>query len=168
MNFWMEPSQKAAFEHARLTTAHYSKSFYLSARILPRERRWATYALYGFCRYADNLIDNPRGRSSSELLEEVNFMKREIRIAYRTGESENPIIGPYIAVAKRYGIPMEYPLDLLRGVAMDIQTPRYQTFEELYVFCYRVAGVVGLMMNYVLGFRDQAAFEYAEKLGVAM
>ncbi|MCK6621701.1 MAG: phytoene/squalene synthase family protein [Calditrichaceae bacterium] len=168
MKFWQASEHRASFEHARLLTAHHSKSFYISARMLPRERRWATYALYGFCRYADNLIDNPRQRSAAELLAEADFIANELRIAYRTGESEHPVIHPFIVAAKRYGIPIEYPLDLLKGVKMDIQRTRYRTFEDLYVFCYRVAGVVGLMMTHVLGYKDRAAFQYAEKLGVAM
>ena len=50
---WKKPEHKVSFEHARLLTAHYSKSFYISAKMLPQEKRWATFALYGFCRYAD-------------------------------------------------------------------------------------------------------------------
>lgn len=166
--FWLTSENKASFEHARMMTAHYSKSFYISARMLPRERRWATYALYGFCRYADNLIDNPRSRTTSELEEEVHFISKELKRAYRTGESEHPLLKPFVVVAMKYGIPIEYPLELLKGVLMDIKATRYQTFNELYLFCYRVAGVVGLMMTYVLGYKSARAFHYAEKLGIAM
>ncbi|NIS38780.1 phytoene/squalene synthase family protein [Candidatus Saccharibacteria bacterium] len=168
MKFWKNSQYKAAFEHARLLTAHYSKSFYISARLLPEERRWATFALYGFCRYADNLIDNPRNRSKAELLNEIDTIGSELQIAYRTGESEHPLILPYIVVAKKYGIPSQYPLELLNGVKMDIQNTGYRTFDDLYLFCYRVAGVVGIMMTYVLGYKDEAAFKYAESLGIAM
>ncbi|MFZ0391367.1 MAG: phytoene/squalene synthase family protein [Calditrichia bacterium] len=168
MNLHLSPDHKAAFEYARQQTAYHSKSFFFSARMLPGERRWATYGLYGFCRYADNLIDNPRSRTEQELLQEADMMAQEIRIAYRTGESEHPIVKSFIAVAKQFDIPIEYPLDLIRGVKMDIQRSRYQTFDELYVFCYRVAGVVGLMMTNVLGYKNDAAFHYAEKLGIAM
>jgi phytoene synthase len=154
--------------HARLATAHYSKSFFVSTMLLPPERRWATFALYNFCRYVDNLIDNPRERSIAELKNEVECFRNELLLAYQKGESEHPIIKPYIFIAKRYGIPMEYPLDLLKGVLMDIEIARYDSFEELYLFCYRVAGVVGLMMTYVLGYNDDKAFEYAEQLGIAM
>jgi phytoene synthase len=168
MKFWLISENKASFEHARMLTAHYSKSFYISARMLPRERRWATFALYGFCRYADNLIDNPRYRTTKELEEEVNFISKELKRAYRTGESEHPILKPFVVVALKYGIPIEYPLELLKGVLMDIKTTRYETFDDLYLFCYRVAGVVGLMMTYVLGYKSAKAFHYAEKLGIAM
>ena len=168
VKFWLTSENRASFEHARMLTAHHSKSFYISARMLPQERRWATYALYGFCRYADNLIDNPRSRTTMELEEEINFISNELKRAYRTGESEHPILKPFIVVAMKYGIPIEYPLELLKGVLMDIKATRYQTFDELYLFCYRVAGVVGLMMTYVLGYKSDKAFDYAEKLGIAM
>jgi len=168
MKFWLKSENKPAFEFARLSTKHYSKSFYISAKMLPKETRWATYALYGFCRYADNLIDNPRNRSVEELLEEVKFVKWELGRAYKTGESEHPIIQSFIIVAKKYGIPIKYPLELIEGVQMDIQKSRYESFDELHLFAYRVAGVVGLMMTHVLGYKDKRAFEYAEKLGIAM
>lgn len=168
MKFWKTPEHKVSFEHARLLTAHYSKSFYISAKMLPPQKRWATFALYGFCRYADNLIDNPRNRSREDLIHEVDYLEHEIKCAYASGESEHPIIQPFIYVAKTYQIPMEYPLDLLKGVKMDLTQKRYETFEDLYVFCYRVAGVVGLMMTYVLGYKSDKAFKDAEKLGIAM
>ncbi|MDZ7291805.1 MAG: phytoene/squalene synthase family protein [candidate division KSB1 bacterium] len=168
MRFWLEPANRAAFEHARQITAHYSKSFYLSAYMLPVEKRWATYAIYGFCRYADNLIDKRRSRKAEEILLEVDFLARELEVAYRTGESEHPIVLPFIVVAQRHGIPIQYPLDLLRGVQMDVEITRYRNFDELHVFCYRVAAVVGLMMTHVLGCENEEAFGYAEKLGIAM
>ncbi|UCE06548.1 MAG: phytoene/squalene synthase family protein [bacterium] len=168
MNFWEQPDYKVSFEHVKLLTAHWSKSFYFSARFLPKEKRWATYALYGFCRYADNLIDNPRTRPKQQLLSEVACFRKELKLAYRWGESEHPILKPFILVAKKYGIPIEYPLDLLKGVQMDIEATRYETFSDLYVFCYRVASVVGLMMTHIMGYKDDQAFEYAEKLGIAM
>ena len=59
--------------------------------MLPSERRWATYALYGFCRHCDNLIDVPRQRTEAEILREIRFLAEELRIAYNTGESEHPV-----------------------------------------------------------------------------
>lgn len=169
MRSWkLTDGDQAAFEYARRITAYYSKSFYVSARILPSDRRWATYALYGFCRHCDNLIDTPRQRTRSEIFGEIDFLTEELQIAYNTNESEHPVIRALILVAKRYGIPIEYPLDLLKGVAMDLQQARYKTFDELTFFCYRVAAVVGLMMTHVLGYKDTRAFEYAKHLGIAM
>ena len=169
MKLWKPASEnRAAFEHARRITAYYSKSFYFSARMLPSEQRWATYALYGFCRHCDNLIDTPRQRTEAEILREIQSVGEELQIAYDTGESEHPVIRAFILVAKSYGIPIAYPLDLLKGVAMDIQRTRYKTFDDLSLFCYRVAAVVGLMMTHVLGYKDDLAFDYAKQLGIAM
>lgn len=165
---WLQGENKVVFEHAKQIAAHHSKSFYFTTKLLPREKQWATFALYGYCRYADNLIDNPRKRSREELLKEVDSLSAELEIAYRTGESEHPIVKPFILVAQNYDIPQVYPQELLAGVKMDIKIDRYLNFDELHLFAYRVAGVVGLMMTYVLGFKSDTAFEYAEKLGIAM
>jgi phytoene synthase len=165
---YVNKNNRAQFKYARSLTAHYSKSFYLSTRLLPRRKQWATFALYGFCRHIDNLTDNPRARTEKELVRELNFLESELKTAYRTGESEHPIIGPYISVAKEFGIAKEYPLDLIKGVHMDTHKNRYETFDELYLFAYRVAGVVGLMMTPLLGYNNPEALEDAEKLGIAM
>ena len=168
MKMWKAEENRAAFEYARKITAHYSKSFYFSTQMLPKERRWATFALYGFCRHCDNLIDTPRQRTEAEILREIQRLTEELQIAYNTGESQDPIIRAFILVAKMYGIPIAYPFDLLNGVAMDVQQTRYKTFDELSLFCYRVAAVVGLMMTHVLGYKDERAFSYAKQLGIAM
>ncbi|MCY4566800.1 MAG: phytoene/squalene synthase family protein, partial [Candidatus Poribacteria bacterium] len=99
---------------------------------------------------------------------EIQLLTEELQVAYNTGESQHPIIRAFILVAKSYGIPIEYPLDLLKGVAMDVQQTRYKTIDELSLFCYRVAAVVGLMMTHVLGYKDERAFGYAKQLGIAM
>ena len=166
--YWTSEAHRVNFRFARQLTAHHSKSFYFSTRLLPQEKQWATFGLYGFCRYVDNLIDNPRNRSVQELLQEVDHLQQELEIAYRTGESEHPILQPFIEVANRYHIPMEYPVDLLRGVRMDLEHRRYATFDELYLFAYHVAGVVGIMMTYILGSDSPEAVQYAEKLGIAL
>ena len=165
---WKAEENRVAFEYARRITAYYSKSFYFSAKMLPKEQRWATYALYGFCRHCDNLIDTPRQRTETEIVREIQLLTEELHVAYNTGESQHPIIRAFILVAKAYGIPIEYPLDLLKGVAMDVQQTRYKTFDALSLFCYRVAAVVGLMMTYVLGYKNERAFRYAKQLGIAM
>jgi phytoene synthase len=165
---FVDKHNRAQFKYARSLTAHYSKSFYLSTRLLPRRKQWATFALYSFCRHIDNLTDNPRARTEKEIVRELKFLESELKTAYRTGESEHPIVGPYISVAKEFGIAKEYPLDLLKGVQMDTNKNRYDTFDDLYLFAYRVAGVVGLMMTPLLGYRDPDAMNYAENLGIAM
>ncbi|MFP4527640.1 MAG: phytoene/squalene synthase family protein [Candidatus Kapaibacterium sp.] len=163
-----EHAAKPYFEFSRAITRYYAKSFYFSAQFLPRDVRWATYAVYGFCRHADNIVDNPRLRTQSQIIAELDSLCDELRIAWQTGESENPALFSFVRVGRSVDMPIEYPLDLIEGVRMDLTKSRYNNFDELYIFCYRVASVVGLMMTYVLGFRDERALEYAEKMGIAM
>ncbi len=167
MNY-LTNENKPQFKYARDLTAYYAKSFYFSAAMLPREKRWATYALYGFRRYVDNLIDTPRPRNIEQVTLELDYLEKELKIAYRTGESEHPIIKPYIAVATHFSIPIEHSLELIKGVKMDTHKRRYDSFDDLYLFAYRVAGVVGLMMTPLLGYSDARAMEHAESLGIAM
>jgi phytoene synthase len=168
MSFWNQPEAKASFEYARAMTSHYSKSFYFSTQLLPQSKRWATYAVYGFCRYADNLVDDPRGRDREAIKNELTNLRNEIRLAYATNHSENPVVKPFIIAAKAYDIPMRYPLELINGVSMDLEQQRYKNFDDLYLYCFRVASVVGLMMTHILGYTKIEAFDYAEKLGIAM
>jgi phytoene synthase len=165
---YLNSENKPQFKYARDLTAYYAKSFYFSAALLPREKRWATYALYGFCRYVDNLIDVPRPRDVEQVTHELDYLEEEIHIGYRTGESEHPVLKPYIAVSKHFNIPKEHSLELIKGVKMDTHKRRYDTFDELYLFAYRVAGVVGLMMTPLLGYNDERALDHAESLGIAM
>ncbi len=166
--YWEEESVKLNFGYSKSIIAHYAKSFYFSAQFLPKDRRWAAYAVYSFCRFADNIIDNPRNRSNDELLQELDSFSCELQQGYKYGESEHPALSAFIKVAKIYNIPLKYPLELIEGVKMDLTISHYNTFDELYLFAYRVAAVVGLMMTYILGFEDEETLVYAEKLGIAM
>ncbi|MGC9513325.1 MAG: phytoene/squalene synthase family protein [Fidelibacterota bacterium] len=165
-----DPNKPHLLSHAYVKniTALYARSFYFASRFFPKHKRQATYALYGFARYTDNLVDNPRDRDREELQRELDHLRWEIETAYRRKESEHPALKPFIQTAISFSIPIEYPLDLIKGVSMDISHSRYTHFEDLYVYCYRVAGTIGLMMTYIIGFSHRDAFEYAEKLGVAM
>lgn len=166
---WKDPYYRSSFELARLTTAEWSKSFYMASNLLPKDKRWATYALYAFCRLVDNIVDQPRpDRSRLEIVRELEAIVHELHVAYRTGESEHPVLRAYIQVALEYDIPLEHALDLIRGVKMDLELDRYESYDQLYLFSYRVASVVGLMMTHVLGFSHPVALRYAEELGIAM
>jgi len=146
----------------------YAKSFYFANKLLPKIKREAAYSIYGFCRYADNIVDNPRNRTIEEVKNEILCLKNELILAYKYKESEHPILSSFIYYAEYFKIPIDYPLDLLDGVLMDTEIKEFVTFEELYVYCYKVASVVGLMMCYILGFKTNEALIYAEKMGIAM
>jgi phytoene synthase len=71
-------------------------------------------------------------------------------------------------IVHRYGIPAHYALELVEGMAMDARGTRYNSLKELLLYCYRVAGTVGLMMSHVMGLRDESALKHAADLGIAM
>lgn len=146
----------------------YAKSFYFANKLLPKIKREAAYSIYGFCRYADNIVDNPRNRSVLEVKNEILNLKEELILAYKYKESEHPILSSFIFYAEYFKIPIEYPLDLIDGVLMDTEIKEFDKFDELYTYCYKVASVVGLMMCYILGFKSKEALIYAEKMGIAM
>lgn len=167
-SFWKRDDHLPAFLYAKGIIEHHAKSFSFATQFLPKEKRWATYAVYAFCRYADNIVDKPRKRDDRIILDELSTLKYELELAFRFGESEHPVIKSFVIVAKEFNIPSKYAFELIEGVEMDMSIDRYDNFDDLYVFCYKVAAVVGLMMTYVLGFSDKTALVYAEKLGIAM
>lgn len=145
-----------------------SKTFHFASRFMSRERRNAFYAIYAFCRHTDNLIDDNEGNPKQQRMLIRDWKKRFLE-AYAQGYSSDPILSPFIHIMRKHNIPLRYPLDLIKGVSMDISKKEYGTFAELRTYCYRVASVVGLMLMYVMGIENiKRAKRYAAKLGIAM
>lgn len=169
MSYWkINNTVLPDFVYAKSVIDYYAKSFSFAVKLLPEEKKWATYAVYAFCRYTDNIIDNPRQRSEFEISTEISSLENELKLAQKYNESEHPAISAFAISAKEFNIPYKYAFELIEGVKMDTYKTKYETFDELYVFAYRVASVVGLMMSYILGFKNEETLKYAEKLGVAM
>jgi len=145
-----------------------SKTFHFASRFMGRELRNSFYAVYAFCRHTDNLIDD---NESNPALQRVLIgeWRSQFLEAYGKGCSEDPILNAFVYTMKKYNIPLRYPLDLIRGVKMDIRKKEYRNFAELRRYCYRVASVVGIMLTYVMGAGSiRKAKKYAVKLGIAM
>ncbi|MGC8654660.1 MAG: phytoene/squalene synthase family protein [Candidatus Kryptoniota bacterium] len=159
---------KLSMKWSREMTRVFSKGFYLSTFLMPSDLRRDVFALYGYCRYTDNIGDSPRERSAKEIVFELNCWREELKSAYKSGESQHPVMNAFVHVAIEKGIPIQLPLELIDGVQSDIQSDSYADFIQLRKFCYQVASVVGLMMTRVIGYRDEAAFQHAESLGIAM
>jgi phytoene synthase len=155
-----QPSELSALQsQAAEATAAGSKSFYFATRFFPPDLARAAHAVYWFCRTIDDIVD--------ENLGDINEWEAALRDALRNGHSPNPTLDLFVRTAVEYRIPHEYPLELVEGVKMDARGQRYSTFNELSIFCYRVASVVGLMMMHVIGSKPGAA-PYAIDLGIAM
>ncbi|HET7544038.1 MAG TPA: phytoene/squalene synthase family protein [Polyangiaceae bacterium] len=143
----------------------HSKSFALASRLLDRTAREDVAVLYAWCRRADDEVDlAPR----VEQRERVERLHDELAAVYAGKLLEEPVLVAFQALVQRRGIPEEYPLALLAGMRSDIGTVQIATNDELLVYCYRVAGVVGLMLCHVFGLSDPSARENAAHLGIAM
>jgi phytoene synthase len=148
---------------ARATIAHHSKSFALASRLLGRRVRDQTAVIYTWCRRADDAIDEAPAAGD----ETIERLDAELVAAY-AGRARDPVLAAFGAVANERAIPLAYPRQLLAGMAMDVRGSTYVTVEDLIVYAWRVAGVVGLMMTHVFGIADEAALIPAAHLGIAM
>ncbi len=135
---------------------------------MSRERRNAFHAIYAFCRQTDDLVDDNEGNPKLQRMLIRNWKKRFLQ-AWRAGASDDPVLAPFVFVMKKYSIPPRYPLELIRGVSMDIHKKAYGTFAELRRYCFRVASVVGIMLMHIFGAGNLRRMKRcAVKLGIAM
>lgn len=165
---------KAAYSHCRLITRVHAKTFYMATRFLPYHKQRGIFAIYGLCRYLDDLVDEAedlihlQAITQQEVLQKLYCFKKDLIDTYNGGKQENPILIAFSDVLLRYDIPLKYPLLLLDGVKMDLEKSRYNNFSELYDYSYKVASVVGLMTSEIFGYSDPEAIEHAVDLGIAM
>ncbi len=165
---------KTAYSHCRAITRYYAKTFYMATRFLPNEKQRSIFAIYGLCRYLDNLVDETvdlmygKDIDISEVDEKLDQFSASLQGVYNGRESKDPILTAFSDTLKKYHIPIELPFELMEGVRSDLVKNRYQSFKELYDYSYKVASVVGLMTSRVFGYSDETALEYAIDLGIAM
>lgn len=165
---------REAYAHCRVITRSHAKTFYLSTRFLPNEKQRSIFAIYALCRYIDDLVDEAfdinQGReiNDNEIHQILDELRSRLQRAYVSGIAESPILTAFADTLNLYHIPEELPLELIEGVCMDLNKNRFQTFDELYIYSYKVASVVGLMTSEVFGYKDRKALEYAIDLGIAM
>jgi phytoene synthase len=143
----------------------HSKSFALAAKLLPPQVNYDAVVLYAYCRHADDAIDLcPIEEQAARLLQ----LRAELDQMYSGVQQNDPLLDAVQQVIRSRAVPRRYFEELLAGMEMDSGPVRYQSLPELMVYCYRVAGVVGLMMCHVMGVRDSAALRHAAHLGMAM
>jgi len=149
-------------------------SFYYSFLVLPPADRRAIIAVWDFCRAVDDAVDEPAAPDDAPP-DEVNARARRALCAWRKelsacyeggapGTLQGQRLQPYVTA---FDLPRQAFEDVIDGVAMDLDTTRYQTFDDLYEYCRRVAAAVGLICIRIFGCGDRAA-EYAVNLGVAL
>ena len=150
---------------AAAITRESHSSFLYSFSFLPREQKEAIHTVYAFCRQTDDIVDAEREPKRKLVL--LRKWRMELGKALEQ-ESNYAILNQLSATAKRFKIPVEHFYELIQGVEMDLSITRYETFEDLKLYCYRVASSVGLICLGIFGPRHQRTREYAVNLGIAL
>jgi phytoene synthase len=149
---------------SRLTRKSRSNFFY-AFLCLPRAQREALYAVYAFCRIVDDAVDLEPDRT--EQRKTLARWREEIAQVYG-GRPQHPAGERLQQAIATFPIPRAVLEEIIAGVEMDIDRTRYETFDELYPYCYRVASAVGLACIEIFGYRDPRARDYAVDLGIAL
>lgn len=165
---------KEAYSYCRQITRHHAKTFYMATRFLPREKQRSIFAIYGICRYLDDLVDESTDLmymnkiSMDDVCSRLDQFRVNLLNTYSGIKQEDPILTAFSDVLRRYHISVSLPLELMEGVKADLEKKRYNNFDELYSYSYKVASIVGLMTSEVFGYDDDQALQHAVDLGIAM
>ena len=161
----------AAHGHASIKQG--SKSFALASRVFPPVLRDDASMLYAWCRYCDDVIDGQEmghGQITDYKIgqaERLADLRRDTRAALAGEPTDNPIFAGVARVFKSHDIPHIHAEELLKGFEMDADDRVYKTVDDILDYSYHVAGVVGVMMGYIMGVRDAATLDRASDLGLA-
>jgi phytoene synthase len=140
-------------------------NFYYSFLVLPAEKREAIGLVWDFCRAVDDAVDEAGAGDASA---EIERWRHEVSAVFGHSAPQTPQGRALAPIAGRFHLPQPAFHALVDGVAMDVGARRYETFEDLYEYCIRVASAVGLMCLEIFGYRDPRARDYARELGVAL
>jgi phytoene synthase len=158
-----DPWLRSAYETARRVNADHGKTYYLSALLLPADRRPHVYALYAFARWADEFVDSLDAPDPQGLL----HWGEKALDGLRTGRSHDPVVAAAAQTARTLDLDISLFEDFLAAMRQDITTTEYATYDDLRRYMWGSASVIGLMMLPVLGPLTPAAREPAIALGEA-
>lgn len=140
-------------------------NFYYSFLLLPKPKRDAINVVYAWCRVADDIVDEEDSLTQKQ--KRLRWWAKEFDDAIQ-GVSRYPIVNKLVDIVRHFHIPLHHFHDLIRGMEMDLEKNRYQTFDELKTYCYHVASTVGLISTEIFGYKNNGAKEYAINLGIAL
>jgi phytoene synthase len=162
-----DPGLRASYERCRTLNAAHGKTYYLATLLLPAHKRPYVHALYGFARYADEIVDNLDSTLSDN--EKAQWLD-EWSKTFLKGDNDDEVLPAIHDTIARWDLPHEHFEAFLHSMRMDLEVTQYQTFQDLMGYMYGSAAVIGLQMVPVLepvrGLEAQAA-AYAQDLGVA-
>ena len=151
-------------EYCQRKAAASGSSFYYSFLFLPPERRRAITALYAFCREVDDVVDE--GGEPQVAAAKLAWWRTEVANLF-AGRPQHPVARALLPFVEKFSLEEDKLSEILDGMEMDLRQSRYLDWPALETYCYRVAGVVGLLAARIFGFRDERTLDYARKLGIA-
>jgi len=137
-----------AYEHCRQITEKYAKTFYLGTLLMPEQKRRAIWAIYVWCRRTDELVDGASAEYTTDAT--LDHWQENLESIFVGHPIENVDVALVDALG-RFPLEIQPFRDMIAGQRMDLYRNRYETFEELNLYCYRVAGTVGIMSAAVMG-----------------
>ena len=151
-------------EYCQQKAAASGSSFYYAFLFLPAERRRAITALYAFCREVDDVVDD--GTDAQLAATKLAWWRVELGNLF-AGRPQHPVTRALLPFLQKYSLSQERLAEIIDGMEMDLRQSRYLDWPALETYCYRVAGVVGLLAAAIFGYRDERTLDYARRLGIA-
>jgi phytoene synthase len=163
-----DPELAKSYAECKRLNAQHGKTYYLATLLLPPAKRPFVHALYGFARYADEIVDDLASTlSDAQKAEALEKWGSSVIADIKSGKSHDHIGAALVDTVKRFDIPISYFEAFLKSMQMDLIITQYQSYEDLMEYVYGSAAVIGLQMLPILGTLSDEAYVAAEKLGVA-
>jgi len=163
-----DPQLRASYSECKRLNSLHGKTYYLATLLLPASKRPFVHALYGFARYADEIVDDLASTlTAQEKAEVLRAWSSDVMRGLKTGESSDLVGRALIDTVQRFDIPHQHFVDFLHSMEMDLTVTEYQTYDDLYEYVYGSAAVIGLQMVPILGGDTVNSLEAAKNLGVA-
>jgi phytoene synthase len=154
-------------EESRTITRKSASNLALAFVLLPRAKRDGMSTLYAFCREVDDVADD-ESSPVERRRDQLAAWREDVRRACSNESPRFAVNRELQAAIKQYHLPFEYFDELIRGVEMDLDVKRYDNYDQLELYCYRVASVVGLLSIEIFGYKNAACRDYAIYLGKAL
>jgi 15-cis-phytoene synthase len=163
-----DPALRASYEECKRLNSLHGKTYYLATLLLPAHKRPFVHALYGFARYADEIVDDLASTlSDQEKAAHLKTWGDSVLSSISSGVSSDHVGAALIDTVRRFNIPEQHFVDFLHSMTMDLTVSSYKTYEDLMEYVYGSAAVIGLEMVPILGPLSEDAYEPAKKLGIA-
>jgi phytoene synthase len=153
-------------ESAKEISKKSKSSFYYAFNLLPEDKRDAMNTVYAFCRKTDDIVDE-NSDSTDLKYEKLRKWRIEFEKSF-SGHSEFALLNKLGTTISKFNIPLDPFFELIKGMEMDLQKDRYKSFDDLQLYCYRVASTVGLMCIEIFGYKHPSTKQFAVDLGIAL